>query len=113
MSADGRAFELKQSLTLDTTGTSYSDVFNFSGYNYAQQLELKVDVTAGDGSCDFQIEVSDDGVTWFEVDMATFTIAAVGKDGLIIDAQGNYMRVALDYTHGTVDTVMEIFNLVR
>lgn len=76
-------------------------------------MELKVNVTAGDGSCDFQIEVSDDGTTWFEVDMATFTIAAVGKDGLIIDAQGNFMRVALDYTHGTVNTVMEIFNLVR
>jgi len=96
---DTRAYEEKYDITLDTTGITNSPVFNFSGRNVATQLELKVDVTAGDGTCDFQIQVSDDGTTWFDVDMATFTIAAVGKDGLIIDAQGNYMRVAMDYTH--------------
>lgn len=110
---DGRAYEQKYEITLDTTGISYSPVFSFTGFNYAQQLELKVDVTAGDGTCDFQIEVSDDGTTWFEVDMATFTIAAVGKEGLIIDAQGNHMRVAMDYTHAAVDTEIDMFCLVR
>ena len=113
MPNDGRAYEQKYDITLDTTGVTYSTVFNFAGYNYAQQLELKVDVSAGDGTCDFQIQVSDDGVTWFDVDMATFTIAATGQDGLIIDAQGNYMRVEMDYTHGTVDTELEMFCLVR
>jgi len=110
---DTRAYEEKYDITLDTTGITNSPVFNFSGRNVATQLELKVDVTAGDGTCDFQIQVSDDGTTWFDVDMATFTIAAVDKDGLIIDAQGNYMRVAMDYTHWTVDTVLEMFCLVR
>lgn len=110
---DGKAYEQQYEITLDTTGVTNSSVFNFSGYNYAQQLELKVDVTAGDGTCDFQIQVSDDGTTWFDVDMATFTIAAVGKDGLIIDAQGNYMRVEMDYTHSSTDTEITMFCLVR
>lgn len=108
-----KAYETKLNETLNTTGTGFFDAIDFQGFDAAQQFELKIDVSAGDGSCDFQVQTSDDGTTWFDVDSATFTIAAVGQDGVILDAQGNYMRVAYDYTHNTADTAMQVFMLVR
>lgn len=110
---DERAYETKQDIILDTTGISYSDVFNFSGFNNANQLEVKVNVTVWDGSIDFSVEASDDGATWFEVEDTDFTIAAVAKKWIFFNAVGNFMRVKMDYTHSTTDTELTLFNLVR
>lgn len=113
MATDERAYETKQDITLDTSWVSYSDVFNFSGFHDANQLEVKVNVVAWDGSIDFSVESSDDGTTWFEIEDTEFTIAAVAKKWIFFNAVGNFMRVKMDYTHNTIDTELTLFNLVR
>lgn len=108
-----QAYEKKFEIDVDSTGVTYSPVFDFSWYDQARQLEIKADVQAGDGSIDFEAECSDDGVTRFTVEDTDFTVAAVAKKGIFFDAVGNFMRVKIDYTHNTTATTGELFVLVR
>lgn len=108
-----QAYETVNEIELTATGVTYSPILDFSWYDDAKQLEVKVNVTAWDGSIDFEVEASDDGLVFFTVEDTDFTVAAVAKKWIFFNAVGNYMRVKMDYTHNTTDTELILFNLVR
>ena len=106
-------YKKKQDIVLDTTAVSYSDVFDYPKMNGANQIEIKCDVTAGDWSINFVVEVSDDNITRFEVDNSWFSISWIWQWGLLIDAQWVYMRLKIDYVHNSANTELAVFTLIR
>lgn len=106
-------YGITQDLVLTSTGTTYSNVLDFSNYESARQIELKCNVTAWNWTLVLTIQTSDDNVVWFSIPSATDTLSSVDSGGAFASAVWRYMRVQMTYTHVSTNTEWKLYLLVR
>lgn len=78
-----RAVTISEAIAIDAdeTADTFSSVLAFDNYNAASRMEAKINITAGEADAELTatFQVSDDGVTRFDVPTITTTVTGLTK----------------------------------